>query len=862
MNRYCTECGNELKVNANYCEKCGAKITSEPVETSQMQLNKKKRKFGCLKYFLIGIVSFIVIVIALLFWPIDTNDQMTLVPVSNEFQQIELSDGVSVKISPYILTEDTELTVETVQESNLQSDALKTVRVELEDYHELDDFLEIQIPFDPMIVQSGAPGDVLEVYSINPTTGQEEVELIDVKDDMVVVYTDHLSDFTLKEVPLGKKIRRSDIGEISQEECIELIKKVNATYGDDSTMIEIGFDSLSKGTSMAGQFETFASALYETPMLKKKVYGKLGTVGNTFLYISLAKNLYEGMETGNYSGLVKTIKDNSLSMLMGFANPAAQVAYTAGQIGLAQMEELKKEVDAIADEKYVVAYNIVYNEITSNYKESHGDNWKGYWYKEWYDKIKGIASSTSDAESFSKAIDAEIAKEVKQPLTGDNRVNFLSEVGKYLDKKQGEDQGILGNIIKKMESSFSDYDENVLVEQKKKEMYQKLRPVIQRVSKNLMTKAEQGYYKTLTKIQKDIHTPYSVTIDLQGQQPEGSTSILELVSEGETVYEVDVSNQSSHTLSMSFVQYVNLKKPSNLRLVTFGVGESIIKDQVDFQFKVNDQQYSLSLPEALNVSEDNEEEEVETVDKVTDTEEDTSDNENDQKSNSSPSNADDNDIEDANVSNDAILEYQQKIDLKIKDMEERIKVIETEEIPYWQNQLDSHKKGMQEGIDMFKDLIANTKDDDYHQKELAGYNREIEKYETLLSWVDSYYESGLSSHDPEGEELLIWMKETYTPTWGGGADAIMALHGVYYRVYEKNKLEELIGLCQSNYSTGINQSRYDELISDFELRRNSPATQDIGDGFYGGKVLSGEESKVYKLLYQFGKTTENVSADE
>lgn len=849
---YCSQCGNQIKQNQIFCGQCGQKVKLPNQDNMQSAQNKntevhnykvhntdiQNSKPGCLKkLIMLAAIAMGLFVLILIVMPSSGDVQTFNADLSEQDQNFITTNGVAVKISPYVLDEDAQLKI---QEKNRKLfgdvNVLKTINVELGDLHNLDDFIEIAIPFDRSMITTGKAEDVLEVYSKNPKTGKMEVELTDIRGDQIIVYTDHLSDFELREVQLGEKIRRSNIGELTSEDCLGFLNKVNQGADIKDSMIELGFDSISNGVGWAGNFATFTGALYETPMLKNSVYGNLGLLGNTVFYVTVAKDIYGAVDTGNYTPLINTLKTSGVSYLVSFANPAAQVAYTASQIVLYVGDELNKAVHEEADAKYVYAFEEVFEErVTGPYKQKYGDTWKSVWYKEWYKKLENAAKATNDAKEFQLEVERLVEEVVNIPLSDEWSMDFDAYVADYYSKKQDEDRGLIGNITKKIESSQSQYDKTKLIKQKQLELINTLRPVLLHVSKKLMTKAEQGYYKAFTRMQNDLNKPYKLTLELDGELPKGATGLFELVKEGETVFEIECPSSGKYEMDISFIKYFELKKPDIARLVV--INNKVEKQEIAYAFKLEDQLIKFT---------------IESVPEETST-----DNNPDEKNNTDEDNTDEDNTDVQN--NDIIIDQNEIKNIKKSDaykynLEYLNQLINSMEeswkgkglVEFKNNTFEKYNKDLDILIDMKKmdlELFINKEDkDDYD-------NYRIKKSQLYIDIVEQYRKDGINNE--QYKAIQKQFQNIINPNGGHAvafSDEFMPLQEIHRAHAVISFMDKLMRYAVDNAEFGISEAMYQERIDDYNKRLNQ--TYELIP--FGGAIYGMNEEEIYVALRSIG----------
>lgn len=117
MANFCTNCGNKLIETSKFCSKCGANVNGtlhektshsehaainhDSVELGQVtNISKGKKRGGCLKFFLIAMGIFTVLII-LISCPDSTNDDMT------DLDTIDSSDTSTVDNNDPVDAEDT-----------------------------------------------------------------------------------------------------------------------------------------------------------------------------------------------------------------------------------------------------------------------------------------------------------------------------------------------------------------------------------------------------------------------------------------------------------------------------------------------------------------------------------------------------------------------------------------------------------------------------------------------------------------------------------------------------------------------------------------------------------------------------------
>lgn len=169
---------------------------------------------------------------------------------SGQLTAVFPASGVTVALTPFILDDgqNEKMTVESMSPvyDNSGNYVIKPYRLSLGDIHELEDFVEIRIPYDTSFCDAGEnPADCVGGVYYNPETGEWEETLytIDEKTKEVVILTDHFSDFgamTIKNkgtrdaILCGSFSADGDIGYLTESQAISTMQVMCQNNSADS----------------------------------------------------------------------------------------------------------------------------------------------------------------------------------------------------------------------------------------------------------------------------------------------------------------------------------------------------------------------------------------------------------------------------------------------------------------------------------------------------------------------------------------------------------------------------------------------------------------------------------------------------
>ena len=88
---FCSNCGKEINDDAIFCSNCGKKVITNPNENIEDKIDKKGKKIRIkLSYFIIGIVSIIIIIGTIFIFISNQND----VSQNNNLDNAEIDNTI------------------------------------------------------------------------------------------------------------------------------------------------------------------------------------------------------------------------------------------------------------------------------------------------------------------------------------------------------------------------------------------------------------------------------------------------------------------------------------------------------------------------------------------------------------------------------------------------------------------------------------------------------------------------------------------------------------------------------------------------------------------------------------------------
>lgn len=668
--KYCGECGNRLDENAKFCHECGTKIqiaessykkqtenvsqsTYENqynvIEEDEVKQKRKKNRKNIEKDFVapkkknkrkrkkrkiipVVITVFILCIIGLMFLGSEDNavkvfdnledaaiirEEQFIVPISDEEVVSKADNGVEIMVPSLLLDEETTLSVKEINGISQKAydtftegtDGLFTMSIELGDIHEFYDFLEIKVPLSHEKLSGTEPEDIC-VMSIQPETGEIDYELVEVKGDNLVFYTDHLSNFQfIRDNTVSGRIKKATMINVSKESMDAFINKIKSQEIDERDAVQLGYEASSNGISWAGNFQTYVDAISNSKGIEK-ISKNLSLLGNSVFYINCAKTIYEGMEYGDYGKVGDFILNDGLGYAIArWGATPIQLSYTTAVVMKYVGDEMNAAITEKADEKFNYAAQKVHEDYIKAKYPVRDKKYKYSYYKfkrEMKKKFSKVIANASSEENAFYIIDKTLENIAIEQLSDTYREEFFLYAAEYLNQNNygaSEDDGDFITGLKALFSNGSGKNANgtlrtnnqiikQFIEKRKKQLYIDLRYEFEDIASYMLTKAEKGYYSNFKKIQKDTNKMYEIDFVIDGPIPKEikSIDVAFLLNNGEISkeYHFDVVEENTIKFKMSFADYIYLEVPKKVRL---SIKAKNFSDELEqpFQFRLENQ---------------------------------------------------------------------------------------------------------------------------------------------------------------------------------------------------------------------------------------------------------------------------------
>lgn len=276
--KYCRKCGKPINSDAKFCRYCGYNFEKAPPP------GRKKKGFGR-----VAVAVALLIVIAFVYpgWlkkdrngKIEYKRNSEVITVSPENLEAKTKSGVSVRLTEYAVDEETELTVESMEPVYAENGdyVIKPFEVSLGDIHQMDDFVEIRIPYNTSFCDKGEkPAECVGgvYYNENSKEWEETLYTVDEKTGEVVIRTNHFSKFgamTIKNK--GKRNaylsglktdNNGDLSIIDEDKAISVMSQLVKSYGEESSSAKlVGNEVLQAVMSLGGAASTMSDVAGNT----------------------------------------------------------------------------------------------------------------------------------------------------------------------------------------------------------------------------------------------------------------------------------------------------------------------------------------------------------------------------------------------------------------------------------------------------------------------------------------------------------------------------------------------------------------------------------------------------------------------
>lgn len=668
--KYCVECGNRLDDNAKFCGECGTKIeipesvynkqtgnvnqvtyehqynvieednakqklkkNSKNIEKDfvtpkkENKHNTKKRKI-----ILAVIVVFILFIGGLMFLGHEDNtvkvfdnlddatiirEEQFIVPISDEDVVSKAENGVEILVPSLLLDEETTLSVKEIDAISQKAydtftgdaDGLFAMSIELGDIHEFYDFLEIKVPLSHEKLAGTDPEDI-SVMSIQPETGEIDYELVEVKGDNLVFYTDHLSNFQfIRDNTVSGRIKKATMTNVSKESIEAFIDKIKSQEIDERDAVQLGYEASSNGIGWAGNFQTYVDAMSSSKGIEK-ISKNLSLLGNSVFYINCAKTIYEGMEYGDYGKVGDFLLNDGLAYAIArWGATPIQLSYTTAVVMKYVGDEMNAAITEKADEKFNYAAQKVHEDYIKDKYPVRDNNYKYSYYKfkkEMKEKFSKVIGNASSEENAFYIIDKTLENIAIAQLSDKYRKEFFYYAADYLNQNNHGASEDDGDFITGLKALFSNgsgknadgtlrtNDEIIkqFIDKRKKQLYIDLRYEFEDIASYMLTKAEKVYYKNFKKIQKNTNTMHEIDFVIDGPLPKKieSIDVAFLLNNGEISkeYHFDKIEKNTIKFKMSFADYIYLEVPKRVRL---SIKAKNFSDELEqpFQFRLENQ---------------------------------------------------------------------------------------------------------------------------------------------------------------------------------------------------------------------------------------------------------------------------------
>ncbi len=523
------------------------------------------------------------------------------VPIADEAITIASDEGVVVTIPPYVVREDTKLKVASsdkahVAAPNEEDEILSSVRVELGDQEALNGVLEIKIPYDRTALGGTDPGKALYVVTEDYETGEPEYALTDIGDGYVTVYTDHLSYYDLyfesreKNTEYEDKLRRAGIyfNRQSLEAYYQSLKS-----GDDAEQAaaELGWEAFNSGLGASGDFAAIAQLAQSSSQMNGFLTG-FGSLGNIAFYLGVAKDVVQGLKTGDYSQLQSNLAQGVVGFGIGnFAGPGVQAAYAAVKLTLYYGGKLSDYVKGEAYAKFDAAYTQVYDRAMLNrFKEQKPETvpWETKYRIYWFNKMLEIYR-LGDGADFAAAVKEAVEAEVRVPLGEEYKDDLNMYLAEYAQQEQSEDYWFFKSYNLREGEDLTNFI-NIKTAEKVKE----LQPVFERVANYLMFKAEKEYYQKYMEIKTRYEQPAVLTFEINGKNVDDYDINVEFNRDGRTLQAFNTHGLREVKHPMSMRDYVEMGAPDVVRLMVIKP-DGVDEYRKDFKFSFENQTIEFDL---------------------------------------------------------------------------------------------------------------------------------------------------------------------------------------------------------------------------------------------------------------------------
>ncbi len=577
---YCSNCGSEIGKNEKFCSVCGTKVISEEVKPLQKEVAepvqtppenmkkgkytkegkkiidsgprpdgyaqniksqkvKKKKKGGCLRFFLrtVLILFILMIIGVVIIWnlPDDENTisnenlnettisqqnsvKMKVVdkkPVSNKKSTVSAENPVAVlgevklDFGAFNIDKEKKVSVKRLPENIIDNECkIVTYDISLEGTKKLNDYMKITLPFDKSFIKNGTIENCVVAQHFNEKTNEWEPVIFDIdkENKKVIIETDHLSKygiFTIK----NKKKRRAYVSDFYiperyyddvKDEHLAVIKEFY------SPKRSVGEKAVSAGLNFWGTFSGQSGAAINLITLGGKVSTKLidgmndgfKRMGYIFSALQLTYDLHRGDQKSAAINLTKNLMNqmvaeiNSTSLNLAFVG-VYFIDYSLTKFGNAAMAERYESLFKVYD-----YYNENHNPHYRTNKE-----WRAYFIeleRKYPDKPKLVS------DLIMKEIDAYSSSFIKKMGLGTNHENTL------------EFNALAGDVGFKHIAWPNSGDILKIQGEGKQRLIDKLYPVFASLNHYRINKMKEALNKEIRQQQKIMNTvvPLNITEDL------------------------------------------------------------------------------------------------------------------------------------------------------------------------------------------------------------------------------------------------------------------------------------------------------------------------------------------------------------